>query len=1229
MKRFTLFLVLTALIVGPAMAERVSPETARKVATTFLNNNGAKSNQLVDLSKTAGFPNLYIFSTEESFVIMSADDCVKPILGYSLTDRFVVNNMPENMREWLQEYSDEIQFAIEHKTVSSIEVKQQWTDLHEGKPNVAKATSVVNALITTTWDQSPLYNDMCPYDAQAHTRTITGCVATAMAQILKYWGTVSTPGIGSHSYQHETYGLQSADFGNTIYNWGNMPMSLSGSSTPEQINEVAKLMYHCGVSVDMDYGLSSQDGGNGSAAYSQDIPSALINYFNYSTTAKHVDKYSDYEEWKTLLKNELDAERPIAYHGSGSGGHSFICDGYNSDDYFHFNWGWSGRHNDFYTLDDLTPGSHNYNNNQGAVIGLQPATIGQALAPVLEVVAVQEPGVRNAQLTWNEIENAAAYQVYRNNNLIFSTSSGSVTSYTDVHIPYGTTTYFVRSVDESGNLSWPSNYASLTLTFSAPTNLETEQTEDEVALSWASGENAVSYNVYCNNVLIGLNINTTTYTDSRIIAGTLSYFVKGVDTFGDESEASETVDITIPYSIPVVNNLSASLSGDNVSLSWTAPQWCYPSEPSALLTYGNQVSVGAAFSWENRTMFWGHRHLAENISTHIGKKLYKVSFQTNYPGLYELRIYKGSTTSSDGSIVPIETVATQTVLVTDIGWNEIDLSSPIEIEGGKDLWVFMHNPETIENLRSFLCSASGSYGLYYTNDPTSYTNNNVQGYAFLIKAFLTDGTYTYNLYQDGAKIAEDIVETTYPNVSLNDNAGNIFTVKTNYYGGDTNDSNKAGFAKGNTSIASLSLDSNDQMTITTNSKLTVTGTLVNTNPDNLILEDGAQLIHSTANVQATVKKTIAPYTANDNGWNFIASPVTENTIPSESNGFLNGTPGQNNNTYDLYYYDEPNQLWKNYENQSFVIENKKGYLYANGETNGTTLKFAGTLSPSNESITINNLSHSATTLNGFNLVGNPFACNATINQDCYVIEGNQVILANSTKVFAPCEGAFVKATSSNNYAVTFSQYTGAKAFGKDNCLDLVITQGKATTDRARVRLNDGIGMEKFSLDDKHSQISLSQNGQDYAVAYTDGATEMPISFLASKDGTYTLTLESGNFDLDYLHLIDNMTGADVDLLVTPSYTFEAKYSDYPSRFRLVFSNCEDAVDDIETFAYVSNGEIVINQEGILQIVDMTGRVIVSRNGHIQCVSTTGMTSGVYVLRLINGDNVKMQKIVIE
>ena len=1232
MKRFTMILALLLSVTMPIMAERVTLEAARKVATTFLNNNGAKTAQLIDLSKAAGFPNLYIFTAEQGFVVMAADDCVQPILGYSLTDKFVVNNMPENMREWLQGYSDEIQFAIEQKMAPSIEVEQQWTDLREGKPNVAKATSVVDALIETTWDQSPRYNNMCPYDSNVGDRTVTGCVATAMAQILKYWGTDSIPGIGSHSYIHETYGLQSADFGNTVYNWGNMPLSLSGSSTPKQINEVARLMYHCGVSVDMDYGLSSTYGGNGSAAYSQDIPSALINYFNYSTTTEHVDRYSDNDEWKTLLKNELDAGRPVAYHGSGSGGHAFICDGYNSNDYFHFNWGWSGSHNDFYTLNELKPGSHNYSNNQGAVIGIQPATIGQAAAPVLGVVTIQEPGVRNAQLTWNEVENATAYWIYRNNNLIDSISSGDETTYIyiDEHIAYGTTTYFIRSVDENRHLSWPSNYESLTLIFSAPTNLEAEQTEDGVALSWLAGENAVSYNIYCNNVLIGSNISTTSYTDTRIIAGTLSYFVKGVDTFGDESDASEAAEITIPYGTPVVNTLSVSLSGDNAFLSWTAPQWCYPSESSATLTYGSQVSDGTCMSWGADTPYWGQRHLAERMSNYDGKKLYKVSFSINYPETYELYIYKGSTTLSNDITIPTTLIASQTVIVTDIGWNTIDLSEPIVIDGTQDLWIFMHNSNSIENFKTHVCSASNTY-LYHSSNPSTNMST-YSGYAYLIKAFITDGTYTYDLYQDGAKIAEDIEGTTYPNASLNDNAANLFTVKTNYYGGETDDSNKIGFAKGNASIASLSLGTNDQVIVTENSTLNVSGTLNNGNTSSLILENGAQLIHSSEGVKAMVKKTIVSSVSNaDNGWNFIASPVIEAITPSEENGFLNGEIGANNNTYDLYYYNEPNHLWKNYESQTFNIEHKKGYLYANGETDGTTLWFEGTLVPSNSNVSIGDLSCSASVLTGFNLVGNPFSCNATINQDCYVIDGGQVVLASGTKVFSPCEGAFVKAIS-DDFTVSFTKATGAKAIENGNCLDLVITQGKATLDRARVRFGEGIGMEKYSLTNKYSQISLGQNGQDFAVAYANEQAEMPISFNVTESGIYTIGIEANGLDLDYLHLIDNMTGADIDLLTMPSYTFEAMLSDYTSRFRLVFaSTCEDVDGDDETFAYYANGEIHLVETqnfASLQIVDMMGRIILCRDAAPH-ISTSGMTTGVYILRLIDGDSVKTQKIVIE
>ena len=154
-----------------------------------------------------------------------------------------------------------------------------------------------------------------------------------------------------------------------------------------------------------------------------------------------------------------------------------------------------------------------------------------------------------------------------------------------------------------------------------------------------------------------------------------------------------------------------------------------------------------------------------------------------------------------------------------------------------------------------------------------------------------------------------------------------------------------------------------------------------------------------------------------------------------------------------------------------------------------------------------------------------------------MIEGRQVVLASGTKVFAPCEGAVVKATSANNYSVTFTKHTGAKFDGKINSLDLCVTQGETTLDRARVRLGEGTNMEKFTFDDDNgTRLTFWQDDQDYAVAYANGLTELPLNFKAAKNVTYTLGIESNNLDLDYLHLIDNMTGANIDLLETTSYT---------------------------------------------------------------------------------------------
>jgi len=1119
-------LALLLVVTMPMMAERVTPETAHKVATTFLNNNGAKTTQLSDLSKEVGFQNLYIFTTEQSFVVMAADDCVQPILGYSLTGKFVAEDMPENVSGWLQGYNDEIQYAIDQKAKPSAEVAQQWKDLVAGKSEVAQAEAVVNPLIQTSWGQDSPFNLFCPGGKS------TGCVATAMAQIMKYWG-YPTTGFTSHSYTpttHPDYGEQTALFGETTYDWDNMILSYLNGYNEVERDAVATLMYHCGVSVNMDYGSN----GSESSAVTADVAHALTSYFNYSQTVQYIEMADyvnqngepDLEQWESILKAELDAQRPVQYKGrKSSGGHSFICDGYNTEDKFHFNWGWSGNNDGWFTIMGIS-----YSTEQAAIIGIKP------------------------------IQSAAH----------------------------------------------------------APTDLVPSVSGNNVTLGWTVGDNAVSYNIYRNHDSID-NTSTNTFIDRSLPVGQYMYYVRGVDVDGNVTLPTNAVTAQVKFNYSLENvtldHLEASYQDGLVSLQWEAP---FRLNYLDYYTWDNDnianTGIGSA-----RPFYWGARFLASMLDN--GTSLSSVATYFYTSGTYTASVYQCTGANPNGT--PIRTITDS----YEKGWTVIPIE-PFTIDVSKDLWVVFSSSDIVWS--TLVALQSSEDGNYYSTNGTNWHHFNT-GYSFFITAGLTIGDFSYTLYDNGQSIATNLASSAYSPSNRSSDGTHLYTVRAFYNNEATPMSNMAGFALGTASLNSLELGKNDKLTITEGSKLTVSGTLTDTIPDNLILENGAQLIHSSDDVQATVLKDIAPYTTDSDGWNFIASPVTESFAPRSGNGFLNGS--SESNVFDLYYYNEPTYLWKNYEAESFDIEHKKGYLYANGKTEGTTLLFVGTLLPSNTEVSISNLSYQATRFNGFNLVGNPFACNATIDQDCYVIEGNHVVLATGTKVFAPCEGAFVKATSTNNYAVTFSKNTGAKANGNGHCLDLVVTQGKATTDRARVRFGEGIGLEKFSLDDQDSKISLWQNGQDYAVAYADGVSEMPISFVAAQDATYTLHVENNRLDLDYLHLIDNMTGVDVDLLTTPSYTFEAKYSDYPLRFRLVFAPEEDgASTGSATFAYYANGEIIIISDACnasVQVVDMMGRVITTRVGRIQCVPTSGITPGVYVLRLIDGETVRTQKIVIE
>lgn len=387
--------LLIVLWMYPAMllAAPVDPNLAQQVAQNFINSTGDSistqqpgrlQHRLKRVAKQAAATQpYYIFNNEDGgFVIVSGDDCATPILGYSNEGCIDLDNMPIQLQELLQAYALEIQEAIDNNLQATDEVAMLWAT-YKRTPQAQTTTTAVSALITTSWDQYPRYNNKCPSDPSLILlggHPTTGCVATAMAQIMKYWE-YPRKGYGSKSYRSEYYGTLSADFGSTAYDWDNMPLKLSMTTSSTQDNAVATLMYHCGVAVSMNY---NSDGQGSSGAYVVDYGGgrasaevALKTYFGYASTVtgKIWGQSTSSSTWSSMLKTELDNKRPILYAGynPNGGGHAFICDGYDNNNKFHFNWGWGGQANGFFSLSALTPSSHNYTDGQQAVIGISPA----------------------------------------------------------------------------------------------------------------------------------------------------------------------------------------------------------------------------------------------------------------------------------------------------------------------------------------------------------------------------------------------------------------------------------------------------------------------------------------------------------------------------------------------------------------------------------------------------------------------------------------------------------------------------------------------------------------------------------------------------------------------------------------------------------------------------------------------------------------------------------------
>ena len=417
--------------------------------------------------------------------------------------------------------------------------------------------------------------------------------------------------------------------------------------------------------------------------------------------------------------------------------------------------------------------------------------------------------------------------------------------------------------------------------------------------------------------------------------------------------------------------------------------------------------------------------------------------------------------------------------------------------------------------------------------------------------------------------------------------------------------------------------------------------LLNVDPANLIIEDGAQLYTEDV-VEATIKKNISAYDPSlvgqgvSNGWYFISYPLntygTNGDVPTSVTNMISSSA----QSYDLYLFDgtgegygqEIGKEWVNYKGQGhtqdFFLCNGHGYLYANA--NDVTLEFAGSLNfrdPDNDFVSLDNT--------GWNLVGNPFAYNTYPSLPYYKmndagtgIEANESTTADAV---APCTGILV---NSDAGSITFSKNAPSGAKGSINLALAKNERGAAQMDNAILSFNEGSQLGKFYFGTQNANLYIPQGIEEYAIVNTEAQGEMPVNFRANEDGQYTLTVNPENVDMNYLHLIDNMTGMDVDLLQTPSYTFSAATRDYESRFKLVFAaNSIDEADE-SSFAFFSNGNLIVNNEGnaTLQVIDINGRILSSETISGSCSKAINATTGVYMLRLINGENVKIQKVVV-
>lgn len=379
MKKTVLILAIAFHCISIMMAAPVTRQTAQQKASQFMASHGwsSISSQQPALKVRKAAANsanslYYVFNNDKGYVIVSGDDRAVDILGYCDTGTYDESTMPEAMKELLAQYAGEIAYLQSKDSTSAASATSSA---------IAKAAgTAISPMTTSHWGQDAPYNNLCPnftYDGVTY-RSVSGCAATAMAQIMYYYKSPQTTSKAIPAYTTESYRLSCPQLPVTTFDWSNMTDTYSSSSSDAANAAVATLMKYCGEAISMDYGPSS-------GAAIDVISSAFTTYFNYDPGIKLISR-KDYTiaDWASTIYKELSASRPVLYTGQSiGGGHAFVCDGYDGNGLFHINWGWDGYCDGYFQLSALNPNTttltgastvdDGYTMDQAAVIGIQPS----------------------------------------------------------------------------------------------------------------------------------------------------------------------------------------------------------------------------------------------------------------------------------------------------------------------------------------------------------------------------------------------------------------------------------------------------------------------------------------------------------------------------------------------------------------------------------------------------------------------------------------------------------------------------------------------------------------------------------------------------------------------------------------------------------------------------------------------------------------------------------------